>query len=53
MGEFTFKRLVDSEQGRSLTPVSTNPAHEAILLNQGDEIEALARFLAVLSEGGE
>lgn len=48
MGEFTFKRLLESEQGRALVPVSTNPEHRAISLGDGDEIEAVARFLAVI-----
>lgn len=48
MGQFTFKRLVESERGRALAPVSTNAEHRAIPIGDGDEIEAVARFLAVV-----
>lgn len=53
MGQFTFKRLVDGERGRVLAPVSSNPEHRAIPLGEGDVIEAVARFVAVLSMESE
>jgi SOS-response transcriptional repressor LexA len=48
MGRFTFKRLVEDERGRSLVPLSTNPNHRAIPLREGDEVEAVARFVGVV-----
>jgi SOS-response transcriptional repressor LexA len=48
MGRFTFKRLVEDERGRSLVPLSTNPKHRAIPLSEGDEVEAVARFVGVV-----
>jgi hypothetical protein len=48
LGEFTFKRLVETTTGRELVPVSTNPAHRAIALAEGDEVDGVARFLGVV-----
>jgi SOS-response transcriptional repressor LexA len=50
MGRFTFKRLMEGERGRALRPVSSNPEHREIPLGDGDEIEAVARFVAMVSE---
>jgi len=47
LGEFTFKRLVETEGGRKLAPMSSE-RHEAIPLGPDYEVEALARFLGVL-----
>ncbi len=49
-GEFTFKRLVEGPDGRHLAPRSTNPAHRRIPIAAADEVEAVARFVAVLEE---
>ncbi len=48
LGEFTFKRLVETAAGRELVPVSTNPGHKSIVLTEGDEVEGVARFLGVV-----
>ncbi len=47
LGQFTFKRLVELDQGRELQPVSTNAGHRAIPLGQQDELYAVARFVDV------
>ena len=49
-GQFTFKRLVETDEGRKLAPVSSNLDHEAILLGADDEVEGIARFVAVVAE---
>ena len=51
MGAFTFKRLAEGPKGRKLVPVSTNPVHQAIALRTEDEVEGVARFVALLEEG--
>ena len=51
LGEFTFKRFVETERGRALVPASTNPAHKPIPLGEEHEIEAVARFIDVVEEG--
>jgi len=50
LGEFTFKQLVENEDGRHLVPRSSNPTHERIKVSQNAELAAVARFIAVLSE---
>jgi hypothetical protein len=52
-GEYTFKCLVEGPDGRFLAPRSTNPAHRRIPLAADAEVQAIARFVAVLEEGGE
>lgn len=52
LGQFTFKRLLETSEGRRLAPVSTDPAHQPILLSEADELEATARFVAVVSVAG-
>jgi hypothetical protein len=52
LGEFTFKRLTETSRGRALVPVSTNPVHLPIPLHELEALEALARFVAVVSEDG-
>ena len=53
LGAFTFKRLSEGEAGRKLKPVSTNPEHRPIVLNAGDGIGEVARFVALLEERDE
>jgi hypothetical protein len=48
LGEFTFKLLREDASGRSLAPSSSNPAHRPVALKAEEQIEALARFVAVL-----
>ena len=47
LGAFTFKRLVETQDGRKLVPMSTN-RHDAITLRPEEEIEFIARLLRVL-----
>jgi hypothetical protein len=54
LGAFTFKRLVESEDGRrSLQPMSSNPAHQPIPIAVGDELVAIARFAGVVAVEGD
>ena len=48
LGQFTFKRLAETAEGRVLRPVSSNPEHVPIPLGDGDSVEAVARFVAVV-----
>ncbi|WP_437979283.1 SNF2-related protein [Sorangium sp. So ce295] len=50
-GEYTFKHLAEGPDGRYLAPRSTNPAHRRIPLAPDAEVQAIARFIAVLEEG--
>ena len=52
-GEYTFKRLVEDPTGRHLAPRSTNPKHRRIPLANDADIEAIARFVAVLEDDRE
>jgi hypothetical protein len=47
MGQFTFKRLVESERGRALVPVSNESSHVPIGVG-GGQIYPLARFLQMV-----
>ena len=47
LGQFTFKRLSESDTGRRLVPVSTEPSHRPIQVS--DELEPIARLVAVLA----
>ena len=49
-GQFTFKRLVETQDSRELAPVSDNLVHRPILLSGDAEVQALARFVAVVVE---
>jgi len=49
-GEYTFKHLAEGPESRYLTPRSTNPAHRRILLAPDAQVQAIARFVAVLEE---
>jgi hypothetical protein len=53
LGRFTFKRLEETDAGRSLAPRSTNPVHRPIPLRGTDDIVAVARFIAVIEVEGE
>ncbi len=48
LGEFTFKRLMETDSGRTLVPMSTNLEHRRIPVGAGDEFEAVARFVAIV-----
>ena len=48
LGQFTFKRLAETADGRALRPVSSNPEHLVIPLGDGDAVEAVARFIAAV-----
>jgi DEAD/DEAH box helicase/Helicase conserved C-terminal domain/Domain of unknown function (DUF1998)/Peptidase S24-like len=48
MGAFTFKRLIETPEGRKLTPVSSNTDHKPIPLAPDAEVEGVARFVAVV-----
>ncbi|MCX5742959.1 MAG: helicase-related protein [Proteobacteria bacterium] len=48
-GEYTFKHLAESPDGRYLVPRSTNPTHRRIQVTRDDEIDAIARFIGVVS----
>lgn len=48
LGRFTFKRLLETPDGRKLAPVSQNAAHRAIGLSPGEDVQAVARFIAVV-----
>lgn len=50
MGEFTFKRLVETSEGRKLAPMSANPTHHPILLAPGIEVSGVARLVDVIEE---
>jgi hypothetical protein len=52
-GEYTFKHLVEGPDGRYLAPRSTNSAHRRIPLAADSQVQAIARFVAVLEEGDE
>lgn len=52
-GEYTFKHLAEGPDGRYLAPRSTNSAHRRIPLAADAQVQAIARFVAVLEEGGE
>ena len=51
-GEYTFKQLVEGFDGRCLAPRSTNKAHQTIRLAKDEEVTAVARFVALLEDGG-
>lgn len=48
LGAFTFKRLIESEDGRrSLQPVSSNPVHRPIEVAPAGDLLEVARFVGV------
>ena len=51
LGAFTFKRFMELESGRVLLPQSTNTEHRRIPIPDGDELQPVARFVAVVSSG--
>jgi SOS-response transcriptional repressor LexA len=50
LGQFTFKRLAETPEGRKLAPMSHNPAHRAILLAPDDDVQGVARLVGVVEE---
>nr|WP_263429216.1 DEAD/DEAH box helicase [Nannocystis pusilla] len=50
LGQFTFKRLVEMPEGRSLVPMSNNPAHRPISLAPDDDVVAVARLLGLIED---
>jgi hypothetical protein len=52
-GEYTFKHLAEGPEGRYLAPRSTNPTHRRIPLAPDAQVQAIARFVAVVEEGDE
>ena len=52
-GEYTFKHLAEGPDGRYLAPRSTNSAHQRIPLAADAQVQAIARFVAVLEERDE
>jgi SOS-response transcriptional repressor LexA len=52
LGEYTFKQLAEGPDGRYLAPRSTNGSHQRIVLDADASVDAIARFVAVLEEGG-
>jgi len=53
LGAYTFKRLLQADTGLSLIPVSNNPDHARIDLNETDDLGAVARFVCVVVNGME
>jgi SOS-response transcriptional repressor LexA len=50
LGQFTFKRLAETPEGRKLAPMSHNAAHRAILLAPDDDVQGVARLVGVVEE---
>lgn len=49
-GSFLFKRWTQLESGQYLEPLSSNPNHRRLRLAGPSEVEAVARFLAVVAD---
>lgn len=50
LGQFTFKRLAETPEGRKLAPMSHNAAHRAIPLAADDDVQGVARLVGTIEE---